>query len=174
MRAHPRRVEDDAHRLPPARLRARLSAYVYGNILVLAAVGTATPHTIDNGHAVVVVLATTITTYLAHVVAHLVGEAVRSPTEDPEPELDELRDALPIISSGSAPALVMLLGAVTDLDLGLAQLIATGVIVVRLAATGPLIARLSGRPATGLARWAGIVIAVLGLAIATLKVWLLH
>jgi hypothetical protein len=160
--------------MPPERVRARLTAYVYGNILVLAAVATATPHTIENGHAMIVVLATTVTTYLAHVVAHEVGDAVAPEGEVRETEPQELRDALPIISSGSLPALVLLGGALSRIDTGHAELLAMAVVVVRLALTGPLVARLSGQPSTRRAIWGGIAIAALGAVIAGLKAWLLH
>lgn len=173
MRRHPRRVHSDIRELPAQRVRARLSAYIYGNILVLAAVGTSTPHTVENGHAVVVVLATTMTTYLAHVFAHAVGDAVLA-EEEPETRSEELRDALPIISSGSLPALILLGGAVTDLNVGLAELLATAVIVIRLGGTGTLVTQLSGRPATRRVAWFGVGVAVVGIVIAGLKAWLLH
>ena len=175
MRSHPRRIEQ-ASNLPSHRARARLTAYIYGNVLVLGAVATATPETIENGHAVVVVLATTITTYLAHVFAHEVGASVSPEIEGQETEREEFRDALPIISSGTLPALVLLAGAlITRIDLGWAEFVAVIVVVVRLAGTGALVARLGGPPASSRRTfWAGIGIAAVGLGIATLKAWLLH
>jgi hypothetical protein len=172
VRSHPRRVED-ARALRPERKRARLTAYVYGNILVLAAVATATPHTIENGHAAVVVAATTVTTYLAHVLAHEVGDAVMN--EEFETEREELRDALPIISSGSVPIVLLLAGAVSDqIDVGLAELVAMAVVILRLAGTGALVTRLGGRPSTRRALWGGFALAAIGVLIAGLKVVFLH
>src|SRR6188508_2524031 len=101
MRRHPRRVDEGARGLPTIRIRTRISAYVYGNILVLTAIGTATPHMVETGWAAVAVAATTITTYLAHVLSHFVAEQVEDEQlEELESDRDELRDALPIISSG--------------------------------------------------------------------------
>ncbi|MCW2775742.1 MAG: uncharacterized protein JWN91_4068 [Nocardioides sp.] len=172
MRGHPRRVEE-ARALPPERKRARVTAYVYGNILVLAAVATATPETIENGHAAVVVAATTITTYLAHVLAHEVGEALVN--EEVETDRQELRDALPIISSGSIPIALLLAGALSkQVDIGLAELVAMGVVVCRLAATGTLVTRLGGQPSTRRAVWGGFALAAIGILIATLKAVFLH
>jgi VIT1/CCC1 family predicted Fe2+/Mn2+ transporter len=172
VRRHPRRVEE-ARVLPPERKRARITAYVYGNILVLAAVATATPATIENGHAAVVVAATTITTYLAHILAHEVGEAVMN--EQLETEREELRDALPIISSGSIPIVLLLAGAVTDsVDSGFAELVAMGVVIFRLAVTGTLVARLGGEPSPRRAVWGGFALAAIGILIATLKAVFLH
>lgn len=172
MRPHPRRIED-AHDLPLERKRARLSAYVYGNILVLAAVATSTPETIANGHAAIVVAATTGTTYLAHVLAHAVGDALgHEPTES---DREELRDALPILSSGSVPILVLVVGALTDrLDVGVAELVAMGVIIARLAGTGALVRRLGGTASNRRAAWSGFAVAGIGVVIAALKVVLLH
>jgi hypothetical protein len=169
---HPRRVEE-ARALPPERKRARLTAYVYGNILVLAAVATATPHTIENGHAAVVVGATTVTTYLAHVLAHEVGDAVLN--EQVETDRQELRDALPIISSGSIPIVLLVAGALTDrVDVGIAEFVAMGVVIFRLAATGTLVTRLGGAPSARRAAWGGFALAAIGVLIATLKVLFLH
>jgi hypothetical protein len=172
VRRHPRRVEE-AHALPVERKRARITAYVYGNILVLAAVATATPATIENGHAAVVVGATTVTTYLAHILAHEVGEAVAN--EELETEREELRDALPIISSGSIPILLLLAGAVTDrVDSGFAELVAMAVVIFRLAVTGTLVTRLGGEPSPRRAVWGGVALATIGILIATLKAVFLH
>lgn len=126
------------------RGRARVSAYVYGNILVLAAVLTATPHTIEDGHAAVVVVATTVTTYLAHVVAHAVAGTIGAAPGTPSITRDELRDALPILSSGSLPTLVLVLGAVTSIDPVLVELVAAGVVVLRLVGIGAVVDRYGG------------------------------
>ena len=85
-----------------------MSAYVYGNVLVLAAVVGASPAAVVSGAAVAIVAGTVLSTYVAHVLAHSIGSlfgvhalgtAVR----------EHLRDAVPIISSGATPA--VLLGA---------------------------------------------------------------
>ena len=162
--------------LPVERVRDRLSAYVYGNILVLSAIGTTTPHLVEDGQAVVVVLATTITTYLAHVLSHLVGGAVGRTAEDHERAgfQHELRDAVPIISSGSVPALVLAVAWWTELDPEPAVLLASLVIVVRMASLGLTVGRLSGRPPTRWQLLGGLVAAVLAGVVVALKVVLLH
>jgi len=170
MRRHPRGV-DEAHRVPQERARARLQAYVYGNILVLASVVAATPEYVENGNAALVVIATTVTTYLAHVLAFSVASNL-----DPQPEtnLEELRDALPIISSGSLPTVLLVIAALTDSDTRVLQLAAAAVIVARLAGTGALVSRLSGRPVSRDSHLAGAVVAVIAAVITVLKVQFLH
>lgn len=99
----------------PHGQRRRLSAYVYGNILVLAAVAASTPGSIERGTAAIVVLATAGTTFLAHVFADFVAnsripEAHGAANEDQRKfkVAEELRDATPILSSGTVPALIVL------------------------------------------------------------------
>jgi hypothetical protein len=175
MRRHPRTVAD-AHTLPTERVRARLSAYVYGNILVLAAVATATPHSLETGHAAVVVVATTVTTFLAHVLASAVGASIQPEPQhrDLRVEAEELRDAVPILSSGSVPTVLLLLAAMTEADSRFLQLVAAGVIVLRLGGIGTLVSHLSGTPLGGRSRWLGLVVASVSTVIVVLKVWLLH
>jgi len=159
------------------RARARTTAFVYGNILVLSAVLTATPESVGDGQAALVVVATTVTTYLAHVVAHAVGGAVGQDPTRPRPRGEgpaELRDAVPIVSSGTAPAVVLLLAWWTDLATGTAVAVAAGVTVLRLASMGLVIGRLSGHEPSGRQWWAGVVLAVVSAVIAVLKVLLTH
>ncbi|OBA39604.1 hypothetical protein [Gordonia sp. 852002-51296_SCH5728562-b] len=81
--------------LPPRRAASRLSAYVYGNIMVLAALVTASAHAVENGEAVWLVLGTGLTTYIAHVFADLVAgssipEAHGHDTQADESQSDHL------------------------------------------------------------------------------------
>ncbi|MFB9376378.1 hypothetical protein ACFFKU_12685 [Kineococcus gynurae] len=154
--------------LDVGRARARISAYVYGNITVLAAVVAATPHTLERWDGVVAVLATAVATLLAHViaesVAHQVGPRARH----------ELRDATPIATSGGLPAAVLALGTLGVLAPATAQLLAALVAVLRLAGVGVVVERLSGRPPSVAALWGGIGLAVVGAVVAVLKTVLTH
>jgi hypothetical protein len=144
---------------------------VYGDILVLAAVVGVDHHAIDDGAAVVAVLATTITTYIAHVFAHNIGQRIYRTEDEHEAKVkEEARDAEPILASGIFPALLLGAGAIDWLPLRLAQILAAAVVVVRLAATGLLVERLSGRRVSGAALWSGLGIALVGGVIAVLKV----
>jgi len=159
------------------RARARTTAFVYGNILVLSAVLTATPDSVGDGHAALVIAATTVTTYLAHVVAHAVGGVVGRDLTGPPDHGDgraELRDAVPIASSGTVPTVVLLVAWWTDLPAGPAVSVAAGVTVLRLAGMGLVVGRLSGHEPSGRQWWAGVVLAVVSAVIAVLKVLLTH
>jgi hypothetical protein len=129
--------------LPPGRAARRMSAYVYGNVLVLAAVVAATSDAIEDGHAVLIVLGTTVSTYLAHIYSEAIAHSLTDSGEhDRFPE--ELRDAVPILSSGVVPIIALLLCWLDLLPAEVSQLIAGGVIVVRLASVGVWMERLHG------------------------------
>src|SRR5918995_6378367 len=95
--------------LPVERVRSRVGAYIYGNILVLAAILATSPESIAHWTAVIFVVATTATTFLAHVVAHRIGQAIgRTDDETLRVHLaQEARDAVPIMTSGTGPAVLL-------------------------------------------------------------------
>ena len=153
------------------RVRSVTSAYVYGNVLVLGAVLGVGSDAVLDGDAVIAVLVTTFTTYLAHVLAHDVAERLgHSSAEHERAVRDELRDAVPILVSGGPPALVLGGGALGLLGVELAQVLAAGIVVARLAATGWRVERLSGGPPSPRALWSGFALAVAGALIAGIKV----
>lgn len=167
--------------LPPTRAAARLSAYVYGNILVLTAVVAATPVSIDDGAAFALVLATTLTTFVAHVFAEVVArsnipESMHGATESEKKQsvVDEIRDALPIASSGTVPAIILALAWLWILPTFWAQLIAGGVVVFRIATLQIVAQRLRGKPLTFKVFVAGLVTAVLAALIVFAKVYFTH
>ncbi|WP_170219509.1 hypothetical protein [Nocardioides litoris] len=132
---------------------------------------------VEDGRAVLVVLGTTVTTFLAHVVAHAVGGAIDADPDQPRPRAQrraDLRDAVPILSSGSLPTLVLLLAWLLALDPAVALPLAGAAVVVRLAGMGVLVARLEGRAPSPRSWWAGVVLAVASSVIVVLKVVLTH
>ncbi|RFA18009.1 hypothetical protein B7R25_15270 [Subtercola boreus] len=156
-------------------IRSRVAAYLYGNILVLAAVVAVSDDAILHGEAVVVVAATTVTTFLAHVVSHGIGQQIgRSDAEVKLHLSTELRDALPILSSGVLPVIVLVLGALGVLPPFLAQLVAGGILVVRIALTGIEVERLSDNRSPAGVLWAGFALAAVSIVIVTLKVVFTH
>ncbi|TFC01459.1 hypothetical protein E3O42_10075 [Cryobacterium adonitolivorans] len=157
------------------RARSRTSAYVYGNILVLTAVAGVDSADILNWTALIVVAGTTITTFLAHILAQAIGQHLgRTDVETQLHVRDEVRDSLPIASSGSVPALMMFLGAMTIVPPLWAQLIAALIIVVRLAFLGILVERMTARKSTLGVLWSGVVLAGLSLIIVGAKILLTH
>ena len=153
------------------RVRSRVSAYIYGNIFVLAALFATSPESVAHWTAVVIVVATAATTFFAHVVAHNIGQAIGR-TEDEELRVQlsrEARDAVPIMTSGTVPAVLLGLGAVGWLPPGLSQLLAEAYVVVRLAGTGIIVRRISGDASHLPGRWSGLALAGVSVVIAALK-----
>ncbi|MDO9456015.1 hypothetical protein [Nocardioides sp.] len=159
------------------RAQARVSAYVYGNILVLAAVVAETPHAVEEGHAAFLVVATTVTTFLAHVLAHAVGGVVGQDLTTPRPRgagREDLRDAQPILSSGVLPAAILAAAWLLELKPELALVLASVTVVLRLAGMGLVVARLSGRAPAPRQLYAGILLAAVSVVVVALKVTLTH
>jgi hypothetical protein len=159
------------HGLPVERVRSRVGAYIYGNILVLAAVFATSPQSIAHWSAVFIVVATSATTFFAHVFAHRIGQAIGRPHDE---ELSvhlaqEARDAVPIMNSGAGPAVFLALGALGFLPPGFSQLLAEAYVVVRLAATGIIVRRISGEASSLGGPWSGLALAGIGVVIAALK-----
>lgn len=156
------------------RARSRLSAYVYGNVLVLAAVIGTTGEE-EHSHTWLVVLATALSTYAAHIFSHNVGERIGRTEADHAGHLrEEIRDAVPILSSGIAPALIYAGLALHWIEAGPAETAAVALLVLRLAGTGLAVERLSNRRVSASALWAGIGFALVGGGIAYLKVIFTH
>jgi hypothetical protein len=161
--------------LPVERVRSRVGAYIYGNIFVLAAIFATSPESIAKWTAVIIVVATSATTFLAHVVAHNIGQAIGRAGDELVLHLaQEARDALPIMTSGTGPAVLLVLGAVGWLPPELSQLLAEAAIVLRLAATGIIVRRISGLASPLAGVWFGFALAGIGVVIAALKYILTH
>jgi hypothetical protein len=125
----------------PGRAESRVSAYVYGNVLVLAAVVGASPATVASGAAVAVVAGTVLSTYVAHVLAHSIGSLFGGANGRSAVRV-QLRDAVPVLSSGVTPALLLVGTALGWLSVPWGQGLASFVVVARIAATGVVYRRL--------------------------------
>lgn len=157
------------------RLRLRLAAYVYGNILVLAAIVVATGKTIAAGEAPLVVLITTLTTYGAHIIAQDVGQQLgRGRGEHHGHIVDEMRDAAPILWSGVVPSVILLSALLNVVPTQVSQVAAAVWIVVRLALMGFLVERLNQRKATWRTLSGGFALALASAIVVVLKVLFAH
>lgn len=159
--------------LPVEDYASRISAYVYGNILVLAALLPL--NTASVVHAGLVVIGTSISTFIAHAFAESVGRSARSGRPlTPVERIQELRDSVPVLTSGLVPAAVVGLGGLGWLELSTALLIAEIWVVTRIAGTSYVITRLRGeRPNRGTLA-TSIVLTVVAVVIVVIKVLLTH
>jgi hypothetical protein len=157
--------------LPREDAAARISAYVYGNILIFAAILALDESDVQHGHAVVVELGVAFSTFLAHVLSELIGRNVRTGTRTSVADvLHEVRDSIPIITSALVPCL-LLTGAVLDWLSAPAAITASEVyLFVRLALVGLVVERLRIRRASVRTLLAGVLLALVAAGIAVLKV----
>ena len=162
-------------RLDAERASTRVSAYVYGDVLVLAALVALHPDDLAGTTGLAYVVGTAVSTYVAHVLAEAVGLSMRGGQRVSSGTLrHELRDAVPIASAALGPALLMVASLLGWWTPGLALAIAIGITVVRLAVLGWVIGYVRGDPPSLRTFLAGIVLALTGLTVAVLKWWLTH
>jgi hypothetical protein len=165
-RRHPLDADDAAR---------RTTAYVYGNILVLAGLVVATTDEISAGRAFWVVIGTAASTFVAHVFAELMGDQVRNPEEITWRKVRDLaRESLPVLTSGLIPAAILLLSAYGLIEPPVAVLIAEGLVLLRIAGTGVVVARLRNERSSVRVLGLGIGVALVGVAVSLLKVYLTH
>jgi hypothetical protein len=145
----------------------RLSAYVYGNILILAALVPFQEET-DAGHAMVVVIGTALCTFIAHGFSeYLGGDGSVHPRA-------LIRESMPILTTALVPLLLLWLSRVTHLEMSRAVLIAEIVIIGRIASTGMVAARLRNEKSRVRVLLAGVLVAAVAFGIVLLKVALTH
>lgn len=162
--------------LPREQAAARISAYVYGNILIFATLVPFTADDVEHGHAIYPVLGVAVSTYLAHVFADLIGESVRHERPLTRPDvLHELRDAVPILTSAGVPVLLLLLGRLGVLAPTGALIAAEAFLFVRMAIFGLLLDRLHATERASFRTvFVGVAVAVVAAAISLVKVLLAH
>jgi hypothetical protein len=155
------------------RAESRVSAYVYGNVLVLAAVVGASPAAVASGAAVTLVVGTVLSTYVAHVLAHTIGSLFGG-EEGRVAVAVELRDALPIISSGITSALLLGAAALDWLPVLWGQSLAAAVVLARIAGTGVVYRRLRADVPLRKAWTVGTLAAAVAAVAVVLKLTLTH
>ncbi|MFF0817496.1 hypothetical protein ACFYVR_20365 [Rhodococcus sp. NPDC003318] len=152
---------------------SRISAYVYGNILVLTALIPL--HNTSVSHAGAVVIGTSIATFIAHAFAESVGRSARAGRNLTTVErVAELRDSVPVLTSGLIPTVVVAMGGAGWIGLNTALVIAEVLVVTRIAGTTFVIARLRGERPTGQTLFGSVVLGVVAVVVVALKLVLTH
>ncbi|MEV6981929.1 hypothetical protein AB0M95_11810 [Sphaerisporangium sp. NPDC051017] len=154
---------------------ARVSAYVYGNIILFAAIVPMTAKDAAHGHALQVVSGVAVSTFLAHVFAELIGHNARTDEGLTRAMIrHELRDAGPIATTAVVPCLLMAAAWAHWLP-GMAAIGTSDVyLLLRLALIGLVVERLRSDRASMRTLLAGLALAAVAAAIALLKVALGH
>ena len=139
---------------------SRISAYIYGNILVLAAL---VPVPVaDSSLGVAVVIGTALSTFVAHSFAEAVGDSVRQGTAlTPAERRVELRNSVPILSSAVLPSLILCAGWIGWLEPRTAQVLAEIAVLVRIAGIVYVIGRFRGERPNSTTMWGAAVVTIL-------------
>lgn len=150
---------------------ARISAYVYGNMVVLATLASLRQDDADSGHAALVVCGVAMSTFLAHAVADGIGRRLRTTHPlSPRAVITEIRDSLPVLTSATLPALLLAVTAWTEVPGAWAQAGAGLYLAVRLGLIGSLVARFRGVPSSRRVIGAGLALAALGAVVTVVKI----
>jgi hypothetical protein len=155
----------------------RTTAYVYGNILVLAALVIQAPADVESGRAFWIVIGTAVSTYLAHVFAESLGGLIRhqaTETVTLRSALLVARESWPVLTSGLLPAVILAVGWLGVIPATASLLLADAVVLLRIAGTGIIVARLRNEPSSLRVILLGVVVGVVGALISLLKVYLTH
>ena len=154
---------------------SRVSAYVYGNVLVMAALIALDPDGLRGPKGVLYLFGVGISTFVAHTVGEAVGLRVREGRSLDRTALrHEIRAALPIVTAAGAPMAVLLLAWMDLLDADVVLVLALVLVDVRLALLGSVVAWVSGERSSTRVFLAGFVLAVVAAATAVLKWQLTH
>lgn len=161
--------------LSRAEAASRITAFVYGNILVIAALVALHPDDLNGPKGVSYVVGTAVSTFLAHFIAESVGYRVRTDSQPHRSEVvHELRDAMPIISSATLPAVLMVTALLGWLNTSTALQLAILATVGRLGLLVWVVSRLRGEQPSWRTFRSGLLLAVVCLIVAALKWWLTH
>lgn len=163
------------HPLEREEAAGRTTAYVYGNILVLAAMVALVPADTETSRALLIVLGTSVSTFVAHVFAEAMGAQVRiTQTPTLSSAWGLAKESFPILTSGVLPSIILLLGWLNVLTDGVALILAEIVVLLRIAGTGVVVARLQNERSSLKLILTGLVAAVVAGLISLLKVYLTH
>lgn len=159
--------------LPEESISGRISAYIYGNIIVLAALVplvTAPKHV-----GIAIVLGASLSTFLAHVFAEAVALSVRTGKQLTRADrLHELRDSVPILTSAVLPCAILATGWLGWLEPSTAQTLAEVTVLTRIASTVFVIQRLLGRRPTTSTVVTALAVALVATIVVVVKIVLTH
>jgi len=159
-----RRWFDRREPLPLEDAKHRTTAFVYGNVVVLAALVEVSLHEIT-GRSVVVVLGTAVSTFLVHLFANVLTTSWTWPSMR-----REARNSSPILTSGLLPAALLLTTILFGAPSSVTVAVAQAVVIVQIALTGLVVARFRTEPTSSSTVIAGVALALLGMIVVVTKV----
>ncbi|GES38501.1 hypothetical protein RAJCM14343_3766 [Rhodococcus aetherivorans] len=152
---------------------SRISAYIYGNVLVLAALVPII--TGPKYVGIAIVLGTALSTFVAHAFAEAVGHTVRQGTPLTRAEkIAELRNSVPILSSAVLPCVILGLGWLGWLEPRTAQLLAEVAVLLRIGGIVFVIGRLNGERPGRTSLVSAVALTAVAATVVLVKVILTH
>ncbi|WP_238422239.1 hypothetical protein [Gordonia sp. 'Campus'] len=163
-----RRPLDRTHAAP------RISAYIYGNILILAVLIPLHVH--DDFVGIAILAGTAASTFIAHVFAEGVARRVQDGPIRPTTAmaLGHLRDSVPILTSALVPCAILLIGLIGWIEPRTAQLVAEVVILLRIGGTVFVIDRLNDEPPSRATLFSAAAVTLVATLIVVIKVVVTH
>lgn len=161
--------------IDPETGASRASAYVYGTILVQAALIALHPDDLSTSKGVLYVLGTAVSTFIAHLLSESVGTRIRHREAPSQDEIrHEIRNAVPIASAAAGPVL-LLAAAWAGWIAPLAALLAAQLVTIgRMLFIGSVTEHLRGEKSSARIMSAGVALAVLSALVSGLKLLLTH
>jgi hypothetical protein len=167
-------VAERLRRQPPDRLAERVSAAIYGTVLVLAALPLIDVADVESGAGWGLVSGVGAATWVAHFFAEVVGDGLRHGAAHDRAEVGSaMADGLPILLAAIAPALMLFLGRVDVIGSRGALWAALVVGLVQLAGVSAFV-RWAASPADAKPWSYAALTVVIGVVVVVLKLRLSH
>jgi hypothetical protein len=159
---------------PPERLAERVSAAIYGTVLVLAALPLIDVADVESGAGWGLVSGVGAATWVAHLFAEVVGDGLRQGADHDRSEIGRaMADGLPILLAAVAPALMLFLGRVDVLGGRGALWAALAVGLVQIAGVSAFVGWAASPARARPLSYAALAVAV-GVVVVVLKLRLSH
>jgi hypothetical protein len=157
--------------LTPAEASGRITAYVYGNLVVLGAMLALIPSTAASTQGALTILAAGLSTFVAHAFADMLGRRVgHGHRSVVHAALASARESLPIVTSAIVPIGILAIGAWMNWSEAPVQLAAELFICVRVGMIGATAERYRGRPSSRRFVLVGVAIAIAAALVSLAKV----
>jgi len=157
--------------LPADDAARRVSAWIYGTVLALAALALVSPEASDEAGGAGLLIGIGLGTFLAHLFADYIGEEVRERRRLTAGERREiLRDLLPVLTGMVPPAVFLAIGVLPSVSGPWMLALAFTVTLLRL----PLIAMIVAARTNRHPLWSLFVVCGVGILVVVIKVLVSH
>jgi hypothetical protein len=159
--------------LTPAEASGRITAYVYGNLVVLGATLALIPSTAASTQGALTIFAAALSTFVAHAFADMLGRRVgHGHRSVVHAAIAAARGSLPIMTAAIVPIGILAAGAWMNWSDAPMRLAAELFICVRVGMIGATAERFRGRPSSRRFVLVGLAIAIAAALVSLAKVFI--